>query len=178
MNKQKESLYIKIIKRVYGIHGYFDEYKKQEVNRIGNNAFLILFTFFTLEMLLSSFSVMIFDSDDILMILMWSNILIFFIIIWYLAIAVSKLKLDQIEAYDDKDFYLKIKKAKKKAIFTVFSFFLTERIVFFILDSLDKDNKLSIWQNIISPRENIIWGVTAILMGIATYLILKSKIKK
>ncbi|TPR37743.1 DUF3278 domain-containing protein [Apilactobacillus micheneri] len=178
MNKQKESLYIKIIKHVYGIQGYFDEYKKQEVNRIGNNAFLILFSLFWIELLATSFASLRVDSDLILEILICSNLLIFFVILWYLAIAVSRLNLDQVEAYDDNDFHLKLKIAKKKAIFTFFLDFIIPRIFFFIFDLLDKDNELSIWQNIISPKENIVWGIGAIFMGFTTYLILKSRIKK
>lgn len=178
MKEKRESLYIKIIKRVYGIHGYFDEYKKQEVNRIGNNAFLILFTLFWIELLATSFASLRVDSDLILEILIWSNLLIFFVILWYLAISVSRLKLDQVEAYDDTDFNLKLKRAKRKAIFTFFSSFIIERVLFFIFDLLDEDNKLSVWQKIISPKENIVWGIAAIFMGFTTYLILKSRIKK
>lgn len=35
------SLRDKIVKHFYGISGNFDEYKRQEVNRIGNNAFML-----------------------------------------------------------------------------------------------------------------------------------------
>lgn len=37
----QESLWDKIVKHFYRISGNFDEYKRQEVNRIGNNAFMI-----------------------------------------------------------------------------------------------------------------------------------------
>ncbi|MCF7522908.1 DUF3278 domain-containing protein [Levilactobacillus brevis] len=37
----QENLWDKIVKHFYGISGNFDEYKRQEVNRIGNNAFMI-----------------------------------------------------------------------------------------------------------------------------------------
>ncbi|TPR13308.1 DUF3278 domain-containing protein [Apilactobacillus timberlakei] len=178
MGKTKESLYIRIIKHIYGIHGYFDEYKKQEVNRIGNNAFLILFLLFGLEIISTSFSALIFESSNVLIVLMWSNLLIFLIILLYLAFSVSKLKLDQIETYDNKDYSHQIKKLRKKCIMLAFNFFIIERIVFFLIDLLTNDNHLTILQLIISPKENIVWGITSIIFSITLYFVQKSKIKK
>lgn len=40
---KKRNLGEKFMKRFYGISGPLDEYKRQEVNRIGNNAFVFLF---------------------------------------------------------------------------------------------------------------------------------------
>lgn len=42
---EKESLGVKIIKRFYGITGVYDEYKKQQVNQIGNKAFMALWVY-------------------------------------------------------------------------------------------------------------------------------------
>ncbi|WP_181399341.1 DUF3278 domain-containing protein [Apilactobacillus timberlakei] len=39
-NKKKESLFTKYIKMFYGVSGPLDEYKRQEINRIGNNSFI------------------------------------------------------------------------------------------------------------------------------------------
>lgn len=39
--KNKENFLTKCIKRFYGITGPLDEYKRQEINRIGNNSFII-----------------------------------------------------------------------------------------------------------------------------------------
>ena len=41
--KHKETLMEKMIKRFYGISGVLDEYRLQEIRRIGNNAFIFLF---------------------------------------------------------------------------------------------------------------------------------------
>ena len=39
----KETLTDKLMKRFYGITGPLDEYRKQEINRIGNLSFIYLF---------------------------------------------------------------------------------------------------------------------------------------
>ncbi|TPR40011.1 DUF3278 domain-containing protein [Apilactobacillus micheneri] len=178
MNEQKESLYIKIIKHFYGIHGYFDEYKQQQVNRIGNNAFLILLAFFFIEMLTIDISALIFNSDIIVDLLIFVNIFIILIVFLYIVVSMSGLKLNQFETYDNNEYKSLIKKAKVRTIYAALVFFIGERITFFVIDILDKDNNLSIWQNIISPKENIIWGITSILYGLAMYFTAKSRIKK
>ncbi|WP_105956906.1 DUF3278 domain-containing protein [Apilactobacillus quenuiae] len=178
MRKTKDSLYVRIIKHTYGIHGYFDEYKKQEVNRIGNNAFIILFILFFLQMFSTVFLVSLLDADDVLTVLLFTDLLIFFTIIFYVNIAVSRLKLDQVEAYDNNDYNFKINKFKRKCILMAFNFFICERILFFILDLLSNDKHLTIPQLIISPRENIVWGISAIFVGITNYFVYKHKIKK
>ncbi|TPR19401.1 DUF3278 domain-containing protein [Apilactobacillus timberlakei] len=39
---KKESFYVKFTKYLYHVNCDFDEYKRSEVNRIGNNAFMLL----------------------------------------------------------------------------------------------------------------------------------------
>ena len=43
--KSKGPLWPRFIKRFYGINGELDEYREQEVNRIGNKLFILLFLF-------------------------------------------------------------------------------------------------------------------------------------
>lgn len=42
--EKKTSLFFRYMKYWYGIYGPLDEYKRSEVERIGNNAFHYLFT--------------------------------------------------------------------------------------------------------------------------------------
>lgn len=44
MKAKKTSLWLKFIKRFYGINGELDEYREQEVNRIGNKLFIVSFS--------------------------------------------------------------------------------------------------------------------------------------
>ena len=45
---QKEPLYEKLIKRIYGISGPLDEHKRREADHIGNKIFMVLFYLMTL----------------------------------------------------------------------------------------------------------------------------------
>ena len=45
---KKETLYEKLIKRIYGISGPLNEHKRREADRIGNKVFMILFYLMTL----------------------------------------------------------------------------------------------------------------------------------
>ncbi|TPR42341.1 DUF3278 domain-containing protein [Apilactobacillus micheneri] len=45
----RESFFTKCIKRFYGITGPLDEYKRQEINRIGNNAFIVCWIYIMLS---------------------------------------------------------------------------------------------------------------------------------
>ena len=53
--KHKETLMEKMIKRFYGISGVLDEYRLQEIRRIGNNAFIFLFYYIRCQMLSQSY---------------------------------------------------------------------------------------------------------------------------
>lgn len=53
----KESLRDKVIKHWFGISGNFDEYKHQEVNRIGTNAFMLYLPIIFVSILASLFIV-------------------------------------------------------------------------------------------------------------------------
>ncbi len=50
--KGKEGWAVKIIKRFYGISGVLDEYKKSQVEHIGNNAFMLMFGYMMIANLL------------------------------------------------------------------------------------------------------------------------------
>lgn len=45
MKVKKTSLWLRFMKRFYGINGELDEYREQEINRIGNKLFIGLFCF-------------------------------------------------------------------------------------------------------------------------------------
>ncbi len=53
--KDKETISTKLIKHFYGIAGPLDEHARQEVNRIGNNAYLMLLGYVSLSTLVACF---------------------------------------------------------------------------------------------------------------------------
>ncbi|UQS84709.1 DUF3278 domain-containing protein [Apilactobacillus apisilvae] len=179
MNNQKESFYIKFIKYLYHINGDIDEYKISEINRIGNNAFMILIVYFWLEIM--ALMVPLFLSlnlQNTLLIVFFSNALMLFIIMSYIYFSIYRLKLDQIDAYDEKDYLLKLKKAKRKSILGAFIFFVLERLLTLFIDFSNNTDHLSLIQLIISPKRNINWIIGALSVGVISYFRLKSKIKK
>ncbi|MCL0312152.1 DUF3278 domain-containing protein [Apilactobacillus sp. TMW 2.2459] len=179
MKKLKESFYTKLVRRIYGVRGEFDEYKEQQIDKIGSRAFLILFIYFWISTI--SLSILIMSSlskDIILFIYFMCNGIMFFILICYLSMKVSKLKLNIAEAYDHDDYNGLLRKAKKKAIFASILFFMSERILFLLMNYFDEYNNLSLWQLIISPFDNILWLTGAIFVGVTSYFTLKHKTKK
>ncbi|QEA52563.1 DUF3278 domain-containing protein [Loigolactobacillus coryniformis] len=85
--KKRETLGVKVIKHFYGISGPLDEYKRQEVNRIGNNAFIWLWWY----SLLSGIIALLFSNKDsklTLWIYLCSNLIINgFVITGYITLA-------------------------------------------------------------------------------------------
>ncbi|WP_220752000.1 DUF3278 domain-containing protein [Apilactobacillus xinyiensis] len=179
MKKSKESFYTKLVRRIYGIQGEFDEYKQQQVNKIGNKAFIFLFEYLSTSMIIFSiFLVSSINKELILLCYLLCNFIAFFIVIFYLAILVSKSKLDRVESYDNDDYINLVKKSKKKAILGTIGFFLVERLISLILELVDNTSKSSFISLIISPIDNIIWLVGSLIAGIAFYFIMLSRIKK
>lgn len=93
----------------------------------------------------------------------------------YISFSIYKLKLDQIDAYDDKDYQLKL---KRKSVFISLIFFIFERSLTLLIDYSSNTDHLSLIQLIVSPRANIIWAIGTISAGIIYYFRTKSKIKK
>ncbi|MDT2814684.1 DUF3278 domain-containing protein [Vagococcus carniphilus] len=94
--KNKESLTVKMIKRMYGVSGVLDEYRRGEIDKIGNKAFMILYIY----MPLSAFLALLFIEKaprEALFGLIGSNLMIYSLITGYIGIKTSKLKLMDIE---------------------------------------------------------------------------------
>ncbi|TPR40010.1 DUF3278 domain-containing protein [Apilactobacillus micheneri] len=177
MKKQKESLYVKFIKYLYNINDNFDEYKKSQVNRIGNNSFIFLIVYFWLEsMAMCLVANSSLDLSIVLFIMLFSNLLILVIIFCYISSSISNLKLDQVDVYDEKDYRLKLKDTAKKSLIVSLIFFYFERLISFLSDILNSSQ--SIIDLIVSPYQNLVGLLITIIVGVSYYSKLRSKIKK
>ena len=108
-------LMLKIIKLFYGVEGVLDEYKLQQIDRIGNNAFLILFSYTIISNLFVSF-VSSMDSQMVLSIFILINILFsFIVVVGYIAISMNRLNLNNQEIIAEK-YSQKINRIKKRAL--------------------------------------------------------------
>ncbi len=106
----KETIMDKIIKRFYGISGPLDEYRRAEINQIGNNCFMILIIY----MFLSSFAALIFYTrfpEATFFALIFMNLgFLLYGVFMYILFKVAKLNLTENEVPADK-----IKDAKRQA---------------------------------------------------------------
>ncbi|MFW8053771.1 DUF3278 domain-containing protein [Vagococcus fluvialis] len=104
----KESITIKLIKHFYGVTGVIDEYRRGEIDKIGNKAFMLLYGY----ILLSTFIAILFIENNpkgALLALAGSNIVVFMGISGYIVWKTSRLKLIDIEVEEDK---MKVTKRK------------------------------------------------------------------
>lgn len=173
--KSKESFSEKIIKRFYGISGVLDEYKRGEINRIGNNAFMILFFYG----LISTFLATLFSSKNPEMAL-WgligSNIFVFiFGISLYIVIATSRLKLTDNEI-DSKD----IKKEHQKLILRSIGFGVYFLVAMHLLTALLNQvlDGEAFLDSLLSGKELKKSIISGLFVGIYMYVMLRKRLKK
>ena len=50
--ESKESLTVKMIKRMYDVSGVLDEYRKSRIDEVGNQAFMIFYMYTLLSLLI------------------------------------------------------------------------------------------------------------------------------
>lgn len=126
---EKEKLGIRFIKRIYGITGVLDEYKKNEVNRIGNNAFMFLWVYSIIAN-----GVILFLTQYVeIEILFWSYLLVSCFVVFlgvglYLMYEIECLGLAEQEV-EESDYLQEKEKMKRKGIKATIVFFIIQVIV-------------------------------------------------
>lgn len=170
----KESITVKMIKRVYGVTGILDEYRRGEIDKIGNKAFMMLFWY----MPLSTFVAMLFmekNPQGALWGLVGSNVVVYFLMIGYIGIKSSRLKLMAIEVEKNKvkktTYQLIIKNMGAAVYFSIAIHFINALIA----TMLEGDSYLSYitsWHHIkVSLVGGILFGV--MMLGISLLSIKK-----
>ena len=112
---EKEKLGVRLIKRVYGINGVLDEYKRSEINRIGNNAFMFLWGYFLIANMIAMIAVLNFNPEIVLWVLLGTSFLVIIAIGLYIMYEAECAELTSIEV-EEKDVTTIKKKMKKNAI--------------------------------------------------------------
>ncbi|KRM67963.1 hypothetical protein FD06_GL000324 [Apilactobacillus ozensis DSM 23829 = JCM 17196] len=169
---KKNNFYTKLIKRLYGTNGVLDEYKLQKINSIGNVSFMIMAVY----TLISSFVVTLMMSwnvslYNILIIYTATNFLVLMALLAYILIAVSKLKLDEISVDDKPNYKKRLAKFRKSAIISGIGFFFVTRIL-----SLFSPADITLLDRIVSPKDNVIQLIEALIFVIFMYIVMKRKI--
>ncbi|MEG0551668.1 MAG: DUF3278 domain-containing protein [Vagococcus sp.] len=126
---EKEKLGTRFIKRIYGITGVLDEYKKNEVNRIGNNAFMFLWVYSIVANVVTLFLTQYVEFE----ILLWGYLLVncfvlFFGVGLYLMYEIECLGLADQEV-EESNYLQAKKKMKKNGITATIIFFIIQLIL-------------------------------------------------
>lgn len=173
--QQKESLWEKIIRRFYGIDSPLNDYQRKQVNRIGNNAFLISFGY----MLVSNVVVAFFAINhplEVLISFMFVNILFTLALtIGYILPATNKLHLN-VKEVSSREYPQVLKEIKWRAVrsgigFGIYMWFF-ERALDWFLDGISFIRGLQSFHSY--------WTVTlgAIIFGLGVYVSKKLRLKK
>ncbi len=146
----KESLSVKIIKRVYGVTGVLDEYRKGKIDEVGNQAFMLLYWYIPL----STFLAILFIEENpkiALVTLISSNMFIYMGISIYIVWKISRLKLMDIEVEKDK-----LKSTKRQliiknigaAIYFSIAMYLLNALITVMMDGGSYLSELGSWDHI------------------------------
>ncbi|MFR6600294.1 MAG: DUF3278 domain-containing protein [Streptococcus sp.] len=158
----KETFTDKLIKRFYGITGPLDEQKRQQVDRMGNIAFVVLF--FTLLCGNCIAFLIGFKYPELVARIYPSLLLI--IILLVSSILTYKLKISAVNAFDEEELTEKEKKqlkhvGLKSGLYFGISMFLGMPLVHFLVDNKDYLTELFSIHNMLS-------GIfEAILLGLS-----------
>ncbi|WP_125605233.1 DUF3278 domain-containing protein [Lapidilactobacillus bayanensis] len=103
MSKNHETLWMILMKLVYGVAEPVDEYKKSEINRIGNNAFIIALLYGVISTFIYIFSLDQMTKEHFLIVIL-ANVLVYFLgLPLYISIAAKRAHLMEIDL--DKNEY-------------------------------------------------------------------------
>ncbi|MFT8458498.1 MAG: DUF3278 domain-containing protein [Liquorilactobacillus ghanensis] len=164
----------KMIKFFYGIEGLLDEYKRNQLDKFGNIAFIITWWY----LLISGFVAMLLyvnNSKIAAIFLIAGNLLISFLSLFSIIYFLRKKKLDIVEV--DKSEYLdKKKKYFRKSIGLGVYFGVATHILNAIIDTVTQNGNF--WTSI-SYVSNICTAVfEGIGFGICMYIVYLLKLKK
>lgn len=173
--KKRETLGVKVIKHFYGISGPLDEYKRQEVNRIGNNAFVWLWWY----LLISSFIAALFSQKNphlTLLIYIGSNMLVSgFIVSGYILIASHGKHLTEHEVSTKQATVIKhkiLRNALFLGIYFAIGIHLLNGLTDWLTEGVDFYTTITAWRNIRSS------ALAGIIFGIFMYVMNLLRIKR
>ncbi len=170
----KETIMDKLIKRFYGISGPLDEYRRAEINRIGNNCFVVLIIYLLLSSLVALIFYMRFPEATFFALIFMNFGFLIYGLFMYFLIKVAKLNLTENTVPANK-----IKDAKRQAArrgllagfeFSVLMYGIN------ILTSWGMKDPLS--PEIFSLKRIVLYIIAGVFFGLMTWLICLARIKK
>ena len=170
--KHKETLMEKMIKRFYGISGVLDEYRLQEIRRIGNNAFIFLFYYILLSNFVAVILMGMVGAEELLFGLCVINALVTAGGVGgYVLYQIHKLELAQIEVTEEQRIPMQRKYAVRCALSGVsFGVLMT---IFNALQS----NKGFVAE-VFSLKSLVLFVFEVVFFGGSMYLLIRYRMKK
>jgi len=170
----KKSLRDTIVKHWFGISGTFDEYKRQEVNRIGTNAFMLLLPFSFISLFVAGLTVVNRPQDAISVIIILQVGYFMFVIFPYIIFASHRAHITDTEVttHNLKQAYLHIgQKMGFGAVYTGLWFYFQTILLDHYFDGTNLLHSLTQWHYIWAG----IWtgGIMGIIIGIQALIRLK-----
>ncbi|GEO70384.1 DUF3278 domain-containing protein [Levilactobacillus acidifarinae] len=129
----KSSLYVRLVKRFYGIDDVLDEYKLQQINHLGNVMFLWLMGYLMIGNLALMVAIVKAPAEQVLTIAIFVNLLVVASVIGVLIGVTRKLKLDDVEVAA-ADLPQRVKRLRWRAVGAGFYFFCWMLLIQSLLD--------------------------------------------
>ncbi|AUJ31384.1 MAG: DUF3278 domain-containing protein [Liquorilactobacillus nagelii] len=171
---KSKSLIDKVLKKFYGIDGILDEYKKEQINKIGNLIFIFMWWYLIISTFVATLLVSI-NRDGAILFLIIGNLIVVLLSIIIVTVFLRRKKLDLVEV--EKKDYLKLKrKYLVKGIFLAGYF----GVSMYILNALDGafEGEGDFWSEITSFNNLQISLVEGFLFGMLMYLYFMFKLRK
>ncbi|OFI49586.1 hypothetical protein BG261_03115 [Floricoccus tropicus] len=171
-----ETLWIKIMKRFYGIEGPVDEYVEKTINKIGNFCFIFsaIYIIISAPLLLIAWEYLSYDNFPIsLMIYLF---LYLTIITFYMSYSMNKYKIVGFSDITAEDYDRVMKSERKKLTIATISF----TCGIFLMDVLFTAIKLdgTSWSQVFSLKNMISKIICGLLWGLLMYFGRRNKVKK
>lgn len=173
--KVKETFGTKILKHFYGIPGVLDEHARQEVSRIGSNAYLMLVSYLLISTLIILL-ISIRHLENAFWILVFSNLIVpIYGINGYVLVATNRLHLadKEVRAQNYADAVKKsVKRGIGMAVYFGTTMFLFTSITNWFIDGTQPIRTLT------SIHEIVKWILTGALFGLLMFIYDLFRIKK
>lgn len=175
--ENKESLTVKMMKRMYDVSGVLDEYRKSRIDEVGNQAFIIFYMYTPLSLLLATLFI---DSypREALIALLGTNFLLFMIITGYIFIKTADLRLQDIEV-EKKNYQAQkkrlIKKSLRNGLYTAIMIYVVTPLISVAISGESYKDLLTSWSHI---KTSLLGGIFICLLLLGTNLLQLKKIEE
>ena len=170
-----ETLWVKLVRKFYGIEGPVDEYVEESINRIGTFGFIFstIYIFLSAPILLIAWNYLSYENFPISLMIYFFLYLI--ILTFYMGYSMNKSKIG-LSDIREEDYVMVMKSERKKGIIATTGF----TCGIFLMDVLFTAFKLddTTWSQVFSLKNIISKIILGLLWGILMYLGRMKYIKK